>query len=87
MWVEIAAGIALILGVYSRWVAVALILVLAGSIVLVHGSSGWLFSNEGGGWEYPLFLIAASVAQFFLGDGAYALIRNKEAAGQLQAAA
>ncbi len=86
MGVEIAAGIALILGVYSRWVALALIPVLAGSIFLVHGSSGWLFSNEGGGWEYPLFLIAASVAQFFLGDGAFALVKNKEDSEQLQPA-
>ncbi|MFY0676052.1 MAG: DoxX family protein [Neptuniibacter sp.] len=86
MAVEIAAGLALILGIYSRWVALALIPVLAGSIFLVHGSSGWLFSSEGGGWEYPLFLIAASVAQFFLGDGAYALVKDKFSAQQLQPA-
>jgi len=77
MAVEIGAGIALILGIYSRWVAAALIPVLLGSIVLVHGASGWLFSNQGGGWEYPAFLIAASVTQFLLGDGAFALKRSK----------
>lgn len=27
----------------------------------------------GGGWEYPAFLIAASLAQALAGDGAYAL--------------
>ena len=32
-----------------------------------------LFANEGGGWEYPAFLIAASLALSLLGDGAYAL--------------
>lgn len=46
---------------------------LLGALVLVHGDKGWVFSNAGGGWEYPAFLIAASVAQWFLGDGAYAL--------------
>ncbi len=86
MWVEIGAGIALILGVYSRWVAAALIPVLLGSIVLVHGASGWLFSNQGGGWEYPAFLIAASVAQFFLGDGAFALKKAKPAIANAQTA-
>ena len=73
MGIEIVGGVALILGVYTRWIAAALIPVLIGSIVLVHGANGWGFSNEGGGWEYPVFLIFASVAQFFLGNGAYAI--------------
>lgn len=73
---EIGSGIALILGVGSRWVAAALIPVLIGSIVFVHGDKGWLFSNPGGGWEFPAFLIGASVAQIFLGDGAYSLGRT-----------
>ena len=34
---------------------------------------GWLFTNEGGGWEYPLFLTVAAIAQALLGDGAYSL--------------
>ena len=86
MAVEIGAGLALILGVYSRWIAAALIPVLLGSIVLVHGASGWLFSNQGGGWEYPAFLIAASVVQFLLGDGAFALKRSKPDVAAAQAA-
>ena len=73
MAAEIVGGILLIVGFQSRWVAVALIPALVGSIFFVHGSSGWLFSNQGGGWEYPAFLIFASVAQFFLRDGAFAL--------------
>ena len=70
---EIAGGMMLILGVYTRWVALALLPILIGSIVFVHGSAGWLFSNENGGWEYPAFLIMASVVQSMLGDGAYAV--------------
>jgi putative oxidoreductase len=31
------------------------------------------FWAQGGGWEYPLYLIVLSVAQALLGDGAYAL--------------
>lgn len=83
MVVEIGAGIALILGFYSRWISIALIPLLLGSILLVHGASGWLFSNQGGGWEYPAFLIAASVAQFLLGDGAFALKRSGSTATQV----
>jgi putative oxidoreductase len=70
---ELAGGVALLLGLYTRWVSLALIPVLVGSITLVHGANGWLFSNEGGGWEYSAFLIMASLAQALLGDGAYAL--------------
>ena len=73
---EIGGGLLLIAGVGIRLVAAALIPVLIASIVFVHGDKGWLFSAPGGGWEYPAFLIAASVSQVFLGDGAYSLSRN-----------
>ena len=73
MWAELLGGVLLVAGVYSRWVALALLPVLIGSVVLVHGGNGWLFTNEHGGWEYPAFLITASFAQILLGDGAYSL--------------
>ena len=69
---ELGGGALLILGVYTRYIAAALIPVLAGA-TLVHLGNGWVFSAEGGGYEYPLFLIAASATQILLGDGAYAL--------------
>ncbi len=73
MAAELGGGLALLLGVASRWVALALIPLLAGTVVLVHGANGWLFANPGGGWEYPVFLMAAAAVQALLGDGAYAL--------------
>jgi putative oxidoreductase len=79
MGAELLGGIALIIGFQTRIVSLALIPVLLGSIVLVHGSKGWMFSAEGGGWEYPAFLIAASVAQALIGDGAYSLKLPKKA--------
>lgn len=51
---ETVGGLMLIAGIYSRWVSLALIPILIGSIVYVHGANGWLFSAEGGGWEFPL---------------------------------
>src|SRR5262245_59217912 len=52
---ELAGAIALIVGFHARWVALALIPILVGAIVTVHGPAGFFFSNEHGGWEYPAF--------------------------------
>ena len=71
MFAELAGGMMLVAGIQTRIVSLALIPVLIGSIVLVHGGNGWLSTNENGGWEYPAFLIMASLAQALLGDGAY----------------
>ncbi len=70
---EAIGGAMLVLGIYARWVAVALIPALLGAIIWAHGGNGWVFNAPNGGWEYPLYLIVLSVAQFLLGDGRYAL--------------
>lgn len=69
---EIGGGIALILGFQTRLVALAVIPVLLGA-TWVHAGNGWLFTAQGGGWEYPLFLTIAAVVQALLGSGAYAV--------------
>jgi putative oxidoreductase len=69
---ELIGGVMLILGIGSRWVAAALLPFLIGA-AWVHLGNGWLFSAPKGGWEYPVFLIVAAIAQTLLGDGAYAL--------------
>ena len=73
---ELLGGIALILGVWTRWVSLALIPILLGSIYTPHGAAGFFFSNEGGGWEFPAFWTVALVAQALLGNGAFALGRR-----------
>lgn len=73
MGAELIGGIMLVIGYQTRYVSLALIPVLLGSIVLVHGGNGWLYTNANGGWEYSAFLIVASLAQALLGDGAYSL--------------
>jgi putative oxidoreductase len=70
---EVAGAVALILGFYTRWAALALIPILVGAIVTVHGSAGFFFSNPNGGWEFLAFWILALLTQALLGDGAYAL--------------
>nr|ART35867.1 B319 [uncultured bacterium] len=72
---ESLGGLALVLGIWSRAVALALIPVLLGAL-WVHAGNGWVFSGANGGWEYPLFLIVISVVVALLGDGAYALKRT-----------
>jgi putative oxidoreductase len=74
---ELFGGIALILGVRTRWVSLALVPILLGSIYAPHGAAGFFFSNEGGGWEFPAFWAVALVVQALLGDGAYALKRPR----------
>jgi len=70
--VELVGGILILAGVYARHVALLLIPVMAAASS-VHLANGWVFSNAGGGWEYPAFLIVASFALWLLGDGAFAL--------------
>lgn len=71
--VETVAGVALIAGFATRYVAIGTLPILLGAILFVHGQNGWLFSNENGGWEFPAFWAAALVVQALLGDGAYAV--------------
>jgi len=70
---ELFGGLALILGIYAPWVALPLALEVLGTIVFVHGASGWLFTNKGGGWEFPAFWAVALIILYLLGDGAMAL--------------
>ena len=72
---EILGGIALLLGLYARQVALALVPIMAGA-AWVHLGNGWVFTSTGGGWEYPVFLTVASLALWLLGDGAAALKRS-----------
>lgn len=70
---EAVGGVMLVLGIYARWVALALIPALLGAIIWAHWGNGWVFNAPNGGWEYPFYLIVLSLAQFLLGDGRHAL--------------
>lgn len=73
MLAEGLGGLALILGIYPRLVALALVPLLLGTIATVHGANGFFFNDTGGGWEYPAFWALALVVQALVGDGALAL--------------
>ncbi|VUD41860.1 Putative oxidoreductase CatD [Thalassocella blandensis] len=72
---EAIGGIALIIGFKTNLVALALIPVLLGA-TWAHLGSGWLFTNPGGGWEYPLLLVVIAGVQALLGNGSFALTKD-----------
>ena len=74
---EFIGGVALIAGVWTRWASLALVPILLGSIYVPHGAAGFFFSNEGGGWEFPIFWALTLIVQSLLGDGAFALKRAR----------
>ena len=84
---ELAGGLALIDGVLTRTASLALIPILLGAIVTVHGHNGFFFNNPNGGWEYPAFWIVALVVQAMLGAGAFSLAAAMAGSGRRTAVA
>lgn len=69
---ELIGGAAILVGLYTRLAAILSLPILIGA-VLVHAPNGWVFSNQGGGWEFPLLLIVLAVSVAITGNGAYAV--------------
>ena len=66
-------GILLVLGIFTRWAALANVLAMLGAIVFVHLKKGF-WAHEGG-YEYVLVLLVATVAVAMIGGGAMSLKR------------
>ena len=79
IFAEIAGGIALILGFWTRYVSLALVPLMLGTIYSVHAAAGYFFSNAGGGWEFPAFWVVALIVQSLLGNGALRLATGRPA--------
>lgn len=69
---EVVGGGALLLGIYPRLVALLSLPILMGA-AWVHMSNGWVFSNEGGGWEFPVLLVVLAIIVAIQGAGSYAI--------------
>ncbi|HLF47889.1 MAG TPA: DoxX family protein [Methylomirabilota bacterium] len=65
-------GLCLILGVLARWAALANVPVFVGALYFFHLKQGFFMKPEGG-YEYPLLLLGATVAQAMLGAGSFTL--------------
>jgi len=72
---EAIGGALLVLGVKTRWVAATLVPILFGA-TWAHAKNGWLFTNAGGGWEYPLFLAIVALSVSLMGGGTYSATRE-----------
>lgn len=72
---ELIGGLMIVLGLYGRYVS-ALLLPVMLVATWTHIPNGWMHTSTGGGWEYPLFLIFASISHALIGDGRYALRSN-----------
>jgi putative oxidoreductase len=70
---EFFGGVGLIIGFLCRFSAAALIVIMIGAIVQVHGKNGFFLS--GGGFEYNLALIGLLVPILLAGPGRVAIGR------------
>ena len=68
IFAEVLGGMMLILGVQTRLVSLLMLPILIGATV-VHMGNGWLFSAQGGGWEFPASLTIIALSLVFMGNG------------------
>jgi putative oxidoreductase len=68
--VEFLGGLALVAGLLTRLASVGLAAVMLGAIFLVHLAAGF-FAPQG--FEFPLTLVAATLALLFTGAGRFSL--------------
>lgn len=73
--IEFCAGVALLIGFYSRWAAAALVPIAAG-ITWAHWHNGWVFSAPNGGWEYPAVLLGCLIAIIIGGSGRLSMSKD-----------
>jgi putative oxidoreductase len=69
---ELGGGLALIIGLWTRWIALVLFIEMLG-VIIYHWPNGWVFTSKGGGWEYPVMWAVALLVLALLGDGPYAI--------------
>ena len=70
---EFFGGLAVLLGLFSRFSAASHMLIMAGAIVMVHGKHGFASADNGFEYNYALFMMALAV--FVGGPGRFALAR------------
>ena len=72
LFVEVLTGVMLVLGFRTRYAALAATPVLLGA-TWAHAGNGWLFSNDGGGWEFPLFWTFVLIVIALTGGGTFSI--------------
>ncbi len=69
--VELVGGVALVLGLFTRWVSMLLAVGMAVDILVVHLPGGFFIGD--GGYEYALLRLASTAALVIAGPGKVAL--------------
>jgi putative oxidoreductase len=79
-------GLLLILGLFSRWAALAQVPIMASALFLYHIRQGFFLTGTvvdaskgiviATGYEYVLLVLAGTVTLVLAGDGAFALARR-----------
>lgn len=70
---EFFGGLVLLIGTGTRLAIIPLAFTMAVAIITVHGSAG--FSNQTGGFEYPLTLGITLIALGLMGPGQFTIAR------------
>lgn len=83
--IEFFGGVALVLGIQTRLVALASLPVMLGALS-VHLGNGWVFNAPNGGWEYPALLAVLSIVVALQAKAGVALAQLGRAGSRSQAA-
>ena len=89
--VETAGGALLVVGAYTLWVAIALIIEMGVAIWKVHFAGGFFINwtltpGVGHGYEFNLVLITALLCLIFTGAGALSVDYSRDKAAEEEAA-
>lgn len=71
--IEVAGGIALVLGLFTRIVSIIFVLLMVGAVVKVKLAAGFLGNGQMAGYELDLAFLAMAVSIAITGSKAYAL--------------
>lgn len=82
---HVVGGALIVLGLWTRWAALANVPVMASAVILQHLKQGFFMKAiqvapdryVAGGYEFSLLVLGATVALVFLGGGALALGRRR----------
>jgi putative oxidoreductase len=86
LFAQVVGGALMILGVFTRWAAMANLPIMVGAVLLFHFQEGFFLhgvivdaargKTDVAGYEYALVVLAATLAQCFLGTGALGLTKD-----------